>query len=156
MRHQEGLTMHVSQTLELALSLLDNDPDSNAYMCCHLDWMAVRDYITGQEANDAKDAILPLLGGWVTLAQYLRDTKAMPQHVAVLSPEYRHYQLTFYRGLIARLRAEDPMFLIIEAAYHCAHSMAEVHAAVKAAGLPETSDETIANLLGEYAQTIKE
>jgi hypothetical protein len=99
--------MHVSQTLELALSLLDKNPGGDAYMCCHLDWMAIRDHITGQEANDAKDVIQANIGGWVTLAQYLRETKAMPQHVAVLSPEYRHYQLTFYRGLISKLKAGE-------------------------------------------------
>jgi hypothetical protein len=148
--------MHVSQTLELALSLLDNDPDSSMYMCCHLDWMCRREYISEVENLEAQSVIRVAIGNHVTLACHLREIKAMPQQVAVLSPEFRHYQLTFYRGLIARLRAEDPMFLIIEAAYHCAYSNAEVHAAVKAAGLPETSDETIANLLGEYAQTIKE
>jgi hypothetical protein len=148
--------MHVSQTLELALSLLDNDPDSSMYMCCHLDWMCRREYISEVENLEAQSVIRVAIGNHVTLACHLREIKAMPQQVAVLSPEFRHYQLTFYRGLIARLRAEDPMYLIIEAAYHCAHSMAEVHAAVKAAGLRETSDETIANLLGEYAQSIKE
>jgi hypothetical protein len=150
--------MHVSQTFELALSLLDNNPDSNAYMCCHLDWMSmsVRNYITHEESVEAQEVIRAVIGNHVTLAEYLRATKAMPQHVAVRSPEYRHYQLTFYRGLITRLRAEDAMFLIIEAAYHCAHSFEDIHEAIAEAGLPQTSDETIANLLGDYMQSIKE
>jgi hypothetical protein len=148
--------MHVSQTLELALSLLDNDPDSSMYMCCHLDWMCRREYISEVENLEAQSVIRVAIGNHVTLACHLREIKAMPQQVAVRSPEFRHYQLTFYRGLIARLRAEDPMFLIIEAAYHCAHSFEDIHEAIAEAGLPQTSDETIANLLGDYMQSIKE
>jgi hypothetical protein len=148
--------MQVHQTLELALSLLDKNPCNREYMCCHIEWLGVQGRITTDEVCEALVTIKEAIGRHVTLAGYLRATGAMPQHVAVLSPEYEHYQLTFYRGLIAKLRAADPMYLIIEAAYHCAHSMAEIHAAVKATGLPETSDETIANLLGEYSQSIKE
>lgn len=49
----------------------------------------------------------------------------------------------------------DPLMVIIEAAYHCAWHNHEIHAAVKEAGLDEVSDETIANLLGEYANSVK-
>jgi hypothetical protein len=150
--------MHVSQTLELALSLLDQDPNSRMYMCCHLDWMSAhaRKHITLDESEAAQEVIRNAIGNNVTLAGYLRETGSMPQGVSVQSPEYVHYQLTFYRNLIAKLRAADPMFLIIEAAYHCCHSEGEIHTAIKAAGLPETSDETVMNLLGEYAASIKE
>lgn len=48
----------------------------------------------------------------------------------------------------------DPLMKIIEAAYHCAWSYAEIHAAVKAAGLDEISDETIAMLLGQHHDSI--
>lgn len=145
----------VHQTLELALSLLDKDPNGRAYMCCHLDWMNTRGYITDDESSDAQAVILRAINNCVTLGQHLRETGAMPKEVGVHGPEYPHYQLTFYRGLISKLRAADPMGLIIEAAYHCCHSEGEIRAAIKAAGLPETSDETIMNLLGEYAESIK-
>lgn len=49
----------------------------------------------------------------------------------------------------------DPLMKIIEAAYHCAWHNHEIHAAVKEAGLDEVSDETIANLLGEYENSVK-
>jgi hypothetical protein len=49
----------------------------------------------------------------------------------------------------------DPLGKIIEAAYHCAWHNHEVHAAIKAAGLDEISDESIACLLGQYAESIK-
>lgn len=148
--------MQVHQTLELALSMLDQDPNNRMYMCCHLDWMARHKYIAEAACDEAKAVIYVAIDGETTLAAYLRWNNAMPKGVAVLSDEYRHYQLTFYRWLISKLRAADPMHLIIEAAYHCAHSNGEIHAAVKAAGLPEIGDETIANLLGEYAESIKE
>ena len=45
---------------------------------------------------------------------------------------------------------------IIEAAYHCAHSNEEIHSAIKDAGLDEVSDETIAYLLGTYAESLNE
>lgn len=146
----------VSQVLELALSLLDQNPINRDYMCTHLDWMHHFDHITMMECDGTKAVLQQEINNNVTLAGYLRATGAMPQQVAVRSMEYRHYQETFYRGLIAKLRAADPMFLIIEAAYHCCHSEGEIHAAIKAAGLPETSDETVMNLLGEYAESIKE
>lgn len=149
----------VHQVIELALSLLDKNPIGRDYMCCHLDWLTTKsggNLISNEESCAAQDVIRAAIGNNVTLAGYLREVGAMPQQVAVRSAEYPHYQLTFYRGLIAKLRAAAPMFLIIEAAYHCAHSNAEIHASVKAAGLPETSDETIANLLGAYADSIKE
>lgn len=146
---------HVSQTIELALSLLTKDPVNAQYMCIHLHWMTIHNYITEEECSEALGVINLAIGNHVTLANYLRAEKMMPKYVAVLSPEFQHYQLTFYRNLISKLRKEDPMYLIIEAAYHCAHSNSEIHAAIKAAGLPETSDETIAHLLGEYADALK-
>lgn len=45
---------------------------------------------------------------------------------------------------------------IIEAAYHCAYSNEEIHSAIKDAGLDEVSDETIAYLLGTYAESLNE
>lgn len=49
----------------------------------------------------------------------------------------------------------DPLAEIIEAAYHCAHTWEEMHAAIKAAGLDEVSDETLMMLLGEYADSLE-
>lgn len=146
----------VHQILELAIKLLDNDPFNRDYMCTHLNWMESHNVITELECADAQSVIMRSIRGHVTLAGYLRLNKIMPQNVAVRSPEYGPYQLAFYTELVAKLRAADPLFLIIEAAYHCGYSHKEIHAAVKDAGLPETSDETIANLLGEYADSIKE
>lgn len=95
----------VAQTLELALSLLDKNPSNNEFLCCHLEWMGVQGHITTEEECEALVAIKEAIGRHVTLAGYLRETGAMPQHAAVLSPEYRHYQLTFYRGLISKLQS---------------------------------------------------
>lgn len=49
----------------------------------------------------------------------------------------------------------DEMMNIIEAAYNCAYSMEEIHKQIADAGLPQTSDETIHNLLGMYGERIK-
>lgn len=48
----------------------------------------------------------------------------------------------------------DELMSIIESAYHCAFSNDEIHEMIKNAGLPESSDETIANLLGEYGDNL--
>jgi hypothetical protein len=95
------------ETLELALSLLDQNPCNREYMCCHLDWMDMQGYITIAESSDAQGVIRRSIGNCATLAQYLRETEAMPQQVAVLSVEFRHYQETFYRGLISKLQLLD-------------------------------------------------
>lgn len=97
--------MQVHQTLELALSLLDKNPISRRYMCCHLEWMWTSDYITEDEMVAAKAVIRANIGNHVTLAQYLRSTGGMPKGFSVHSPEYRHHQLTFYRGLISKLQS---------------------------------------------------
>lgn len=49
----------------------------------------------------------------------------------------------------------DIMWKIIEAAYHCALHMHEIHEMIKNNGLPESSDETIHNLLGLYTEEVK-
>lgn len=147
---------HVSQTLELAIKLLDKDPCYAHYICVHLDWMNVQEYITEEELADARAVVIEAIGNEVTLAGYLRTKKLMPHNISVHSAEYRPYQVKFYRDLIAKLRADDPMFLIIEAAYHCGFAHEQIHEQIAEAGLPETSDETIAYLLGNYAESIKE
>lgn len=48
----------------------------------------------------------------------------------------------------------DELMSIIEAAYHCAFSNDEIHEMIKNAGLPESSDETIAFLIGEYGDRL--
>lgn len=147
---------HVSQTLELALATLTEHPTNSRYMCCHLDSLCITGRITEAESAEAQRVIRVAINNCVTLAQHLRDSKQMPKHISAWDDEYRDYQTEFYRKLIATLRAGDVMFLIIESAYHCAYSLAEIHRNIKMAGLPETSDETIANLLGKYADSIKE
>lgn len=48
----------------------------------------------------------------------------------------------------------DKFMKIIEAAYHCALHIDEVHEMIKNNGLPESSDETIAFLIGEYGDSL--
>ena len=148
---------HVSQILELGLkTLFANTNEHMPYMCCHLDRMVGTHVITPDECDTAVLTITKAIDRSVTVAQYLRDTGGMPRHIYVANPEYVPYGQEFYRKLIAKLRADDPMFLIIESAYHCGFGHEQIHQMVEEAGLPETSDETIANLLGNYAEGIKE
>lgn len=147
---------HVSQILELALKTLDKNIHHRFYMCMHLNWMVENELITFEERDAAKWSVMDSLDGHTTLGQYLRYTNQMPKSIGVRSEEFKQYQGEFYRKLIAKLRADDPMFLIIESAYHCGFSTEHIHHMVEEAGLPETSDETIANLLGNYAEGIKE
>lgn len=145
-----------AQVLELALSQDKDHPLFDVYMCWHLMHMYGAKLITFEEYTETKQVVMASLDGYIALSTFLRAEGVMPSHFSMYSHEYLPVREKFYRDLIAKLRAADPMFLIIEAAYHCAHSYEEVHAAVKAAGLPETSDETIANLLGEYADSLKD
>lgn len=148
---------HVSQILELALKTLFTNTDEHMpYMCCHLDRMAIAQVITADECDTAVLAINKAINRSVTVAQYLRSTGGMPRHIYVADLAYVPYGQEFYRKLIAQLRADDPMFLIIESAYHCGCSHEHIHQMVEEAGLPETSDETISNLLGKYAEGIVE
>lgn len=140
------------QVLELALTV----PTTEVFMCWQLQHMYGKELITFEEFNATKCAVAAAIDNYVTLSGYLRDKEVMPQHMTIHSVGYMPIRNKFYRDLIAKLRAADPMFLIIEAAYHCAYSTEEIHAAVKDHGLPETSDETIANLLGEYSDSIKD
>jgi hypothetical protein len=147
---------HASQILELALKTLDKDVFHRYYMCLHLRWMCEQELITFDELNATKLVVLNSIGGYTTLGQYLRYTKQMDGGISVRSPDFAEHQLKFYRKLIAQLRADDPMFLIIESAHHCGFSHEHIHHMIEDAGLPETSDETISNLLGKYADGIKE
>lgn len=49
----------------------------------------------------------------------------------------------------------DKMRDIIVAAYHCALHNDEIHEMIKNNGLPESSDETIHNLLGLYSEELE-
>lgn len=148
---------HVSQVLELALKTLFTDSNVGLpFMCCYLDRLVTAGTVTAEERDSAVMAINETVDRCVTVAHYLRSTGVMPRHIYVANSEYVPYAQEFYRKLIAQLRADDPMFLIIESAYHCGFSTEHIHHMVEEAGLPETSDETIANLLGNYAEGIKE
>lgn len=50
----------------------------------------------------------------------------------------------------------DPLYQIIEAAYHCAHTWEQMHAAIAKAGLEQVSDETLMMLLGEYSDSLED
>ena len=49
----------------------------------------------------------------------------------------------------------DKMYEIIVAAYHCSLRNDEIHEMIKNNGLPESSDETIHNLLGLYSEEVE-
>lgn len=67
----------------------------------------------------------------------------------LIKPAFTRFSSEYNAAMTA-----DPLAGIIEAAYHCAWSNEDIHAAIKAAGLDQTSDETITLLLGEYGEAI--
>lgn len=70
-------------------------------------------------------------------------------------PVLRNCQLCWCPRTYLQGRWNVTLEQIIEAAYHCAWSMDEIHSAVREEGLDEVSDETIHNLLGKYQDSIK-
>lgn len=139
--------------LEMALPTLSS---SYPYMCCRIGDLRDADAITIAEDSAACDVIMAEINCHTTLAQHLHYSGVMPVTITAFNPEYLPHARKFYNELIARLRAEDTLWLIIESAYHCAYSNEEIHRAINNAGLPETSDETIAMVMGQYTDYIKE
>ena len=70
-------------------------------------------------------------------------------HGVQYDPAYRCYQCE-----TEICEPNDKFMKIIEAAYHCALHIDEVHEMIKNNGLPESSDETIAFLIGEYGERL--
>lgn len=50
------------------------------------------------------------------------------------------------------LSKRDPLYLIIEAGYHCGHTNEELFQMMDSQGIERPSDETLDYLRGEYAE----
>lgn len=94
-----------AEVLELALATLDEHTDS-CYMCCHLDWLHVQEYISEQECLDTRRVVRKSIDFRTTLRGYLADKGIVPRGVFSQDAKYRPYMVEFYTNLIATLKQE--------------------------------------------------